>query len=272
MTLKAIIFDVDGTIAETEEAHRQAFNAVFKEYNTGWHWDLPLYRTLLDVAGGKERLRLFLSRHHPSMLQYEYTDRLITQMHRDKTARYLRNLAHQGLALRPGVLRLLTEARSKGVRLAIATTTYPVNVTALLRHAIGRQAADWFEVIVAGDQVERKKPHPDIYETALERLGLPPEACIAIEDSRKGMLAALGAGVPTVVTRSAWSSHEDFTGAQAVISDLGEPGRPFTIFSGESHGAEWVDVGLLRRWHAAAIPPVRPVPVAFDPAQDPLQA
>lgn len=257
MDLKALIFDVDGTIAETEETHRQAFNATFAEYNTGWNWSPELYRDLLTVNGGAERIRRYLELHHPSMLQYEHTEVLIRMIHRDKTARYVKMLNANGLPLRPGVLRLFSEARAQGVRLAIATTTNRVNVHVLLRNAIGLQAVKWFEVIGSAESVPRKKPAPDIYNYALSQLGLPASACLAIEDSPNGLAAACAAGLPTVVTEGHYFSGTPFPGALAILSDLGEPGQPFSIRPDSpnrnlSLGDQWVTLNLLRRWYDAS--------------------
>ena len=221
-TLHALIFDVDGTLAETErDGHRPAFNAAFSELGLDWHWDEALYRRLLDITGGKERIRHFAARHAPDIAAGANFDVLVRRLHLAKTAHYVRLVDQGFLPLRPGIARLIDEARQAGIRLAIATTTTPANVEALLRASLGPEAASRFEVVGAGDVVPAKKPAPDIYRWVLDRLGLPAAACLAIEDSENGLKAALTAGVPCLVTVSEYTAGQDFTGAEEVVNDLG---------------------------------------------------
>lgn len=221
MTLKALIFDVDGTLADTErDGHRPAFNAAFDEAAMAWHWDVDLYGELLAVTGGKERMRFFAEHHDPGFLQQPDADDVIKSLHAAKTRHYVSLLTAGKIPLRPGVAELIAEARQAGVRLAIATTTTPENVTALLQASLAPDAVDWFEVIGAGDIVPKKKPAPDIYLWVLDRLGLPAGDCLAVEDSANGLKSALAAGLPTVITRSIYTANEDFTGAVQVLPDL----------------------------------------------------
>ena len=148
-------------------------------------------------------------------------DALVAALHATKTEHYVRLVASGQLPLRPGVARLINEARAAGLRLAIATTTTPENVEALLRAAMAPDAMTWFEVIGAGDVVPAKKPAPDIYHWVLERLDLAPDACLALEDSENGLAASLGAGIPTLITENAYTRGQNFTGALAVLPDLG---------------------------------------------------
>lgn len=223
MPLQALIFDVDGTLAETErDAHRLAFNAAFRAAGLDWDWGPELYGELLAVTGGKERIRHYCQRFHPEFLAQSAVDSLIRHLHQDKTTHYVDLVGRGELPLRPGVARLLNEARAAGIRLAIATTTSPDNVTTLLRASVAPAAENWFEVIGAGDIVPAKKPAPDIYLWVLARLGLAPADCLALEDSVNGLRAALGAGLPTLITEAQYTRGDKFPGALAVLPDLAD--------------------------------------------------
>lgn len=219
--LQALIFDVDGTLADTErDGHRPAFNAAFREAGLGWHWDEALYGELLAVTGGKERILHYVSGHRPEFARLPDVAERIAALHKAKTRHYTQLAAAGGIPLRPGVARLLDEARSAGLRLAVATTTTPENVSALLVPALGPDAMARFEVIGAGDVVPAKKPAPDIYLWVLDRLGLPASACLAFEDSENGLKASLGAGLATVVTPCDYTRGQDFSGATTILDSL----------------------------------------------------
>jgi HAD superfamily hydrolase (TIGR01509 family) len=221
MTLQALIFDIDGTLAETErDGHRIAFNTAFAEAGLNWHWDETRYGELLAVTGGKERMRYYAQRYDPAFLRQTKADERIKSLHAAKTRHYLALLEQGGIPLRPGVARLIAAARAAGLRLAIATTTTPENVTTLLTTSLAPDAVAWFEAIGAGDIVPNKKPAPDIYQWVLARLGLPASACLALEDSANGLKSALAAGLPTLVTTGIYTADEDFAGALAVLPDL----------------------------------------------------
>lgn len=222
-TLKAIIFDVDGTLAETErDGHLPAFNAAFADCGLNWVWDEARYGRLLDITGGKERIRHYAKNFAPEILARADFDDLVQRLHQVKTAHYVRLVDAGHLPLRPGVARLIAEARAAGVTLAIATTTSPENVTALLRASLSPEAPDWFAVIGAGDVVPAKKPAADIYLWVLERLGLPASACLAIEDSENGLKAALTANLACLITIGEYTRAHDFSGASAVLENLAE--------------------------------------------------
>ena len=215
---KAIIFDVDGTLSETEETHRRAFNLAFGKAGLPWHWDAPLYAELLGVTGGKERIRHYIDHHEASGVPPGDIDEFVARLHRDKTAAYTSMVATGDVTLRPGIFRLIQDAQAQGFRLAIATTTTPANVDALLRATLGR--SDMFEVICAGDSVPEKKPAPDVYLDALRKLGLRAADCVAIEDSRNGLLSACAAGIRTVVTPGMYTADQDFDAAALIVDDL----------------------------------------------------
>ena len=216
---RALIFDVDGTMAETEEVHRRAFNAAFVRANIGWCWGRDVYKDLLRVAGGKERIRAFDRLQGGSSV---LSDAEIVELHRIKTAIYAELIASGGCPLRPGVPALLTAARARGQRLAIATTTSRGNIDSLLAAALGPGWADSFAVIVAGDEVANKKPAADVYLEALSRLNLPAPECLAIEDSGIGLIAATRAGIPALIVRSDYFRDDDFSDALLAIDDLTE--------------------------------------------------
>lgn len=217
---RALIFDVDGTLAETEEAHRKAFNRAFAAAGLDWHWDQELYRKLLAVTGGKERIRYFIEDFGGNGAPMDGLDGFIKELHATKTEAYVDIVGGGELELRPGVRELIHAARTKGYRLAIATTTTPANIDALFSASFGDAENDLFEVICAGDSVPNKKPAPDVYLKALEELGLPAASCVAIEDSRNGLLSAVAAGISTIVTPGIYTVGEDFGEAACIVDDL----------------------------------------------------
>ena len=247
MTLKALLFDVDGTLADTErDGHRVAFNRAFAEAGMDWHWGESLYGKLLKVSGGKERLRYYINKWKPELPPGIDPGELIIALHRAKTHHYLELMSAGLIPLRPGVERLLREAKAQGVRLAIATTTTPENVTGLLGATLGEQSVGWFDAIAAGDCVTQKKPAPDIYLHALDLLGLGADECLALEDSDNGLKSSLGSGVKTVVTVNGYTATQDFTGAAIVLCQLGEPGSRFEVLAGDAGSASYVDLAFLR--------------------------
>ena len=251
MSLQALLFDVDGTLADTErDGHRIAFNQAFADAGLDWDWSVELYGKLLAVTGGKERIKFYLDHFNPEFKRPDAFDEFVAGLHQSKTRYYTELLDSGAIPLRPGVLRLLNEARDKGYRLAIATTTTPANVSALLKNTLGPDGESWFEVIAAGDIVPAKKPAPDIYTYAMAQLELEPDECIAFEDSENGILATSGANLKTIVTINDYTLDHDFNGAAIVLDSFGEPDQPFHVISGEATGKHYLDMELVRQLYA----------------------
>jgi HAD superfamily hydrolase (TIGR01509 family) len=248
--LQALIFDVDGTLADTErDGHRVAFNQAFTDAGLSWHWSVELYGQLLAVAGGKERIRHFIELHQPDFSPPSDLREFIASLHASKTHHYTQLLAQGSIPLRPGVRRLLEESRSKGMRLAIATTTTPANVTALLQSTLKPDGLHWFEVIAAGDMVPAKKPAADIYYYALQQMQLKSSECLAFEDSYNGVVSAVKAGLQTVVTVNDYTRQHNFSGAALVLDHLGEPHQPFQVLEGEAGAHSHFTLELAHHLH-----------------------
>ncbi len=249
-TLKALLFDVDGTLADTErDGHRVAFNRAFAEAGLDWEWSEELYGKLLAVTGGKERIRYYLDNFNTEFERPAALDEFIAGLHASKTKHYVQMLSEGLIPLRPGVKRLIEEARAAGMRLAVATTTTPENVTALLENAMAPDAMSWFEVIAAGDIVPAKKPAPDIYTWAMEQMNLKPEECIAFEDSYNGILSSRAAELTTIVSVNGYTRDDVFDGAAIVLDHWGEPDQAFSVLSGDAAGASYLDLAMVKRLH-----------------------
>ncbi len=250
--LKALIFDVDGTLADTEDVHRIAFNRAFAQTGIDWEWSQALYGQLLAVTGGKERIRHYVTQYLPGFINEAALADFAADLHKTKTAIYTQMLDDGEIQLRPGVERLLCEAREQGLKLAIATTTTLANVEALISNALEPAAMQWFEVVGAGDVVPQKKPASDIYEYVLEKLQLPASECIAFEDSENGLRASSGANLTTIIAVNHYTKDHDFTGAAIVLDQLGEPDNPFQVLSGDGFGHTYLNVDLVKKLHSQA--------------------
>lgn len=226
MILEALIFDVDGTLADTEEAHRVAFNLAFQHSRIGWDWTPELYRELLKVPGGKERMAHYIDTLGCGPAERHRLLALVPGLHADKTRFYTAFVADGAVPLRNGVERLMNEALDAGCKLAIASTTTAANVDALLNATLGAGGLDMFSTIACGDQVRAKKPAPDIYLLAMRTLEMLPEHAIAFEDSAHGLRSALRAGLRTVVTPTFWTEGDDFSEASLCLPHLGDPTDP----------------------------------------------
>ena len=235
--LRGLIFDVDGTLADTESAHRAAFNHAFAEFGLDWRWDDDLYTDLLNVTGGKERIQHFIQTARPDLGKFSAlgVTESVNRLFELKTKAYVHSVNNGAVSLRPGVLKLMNEALAQGLLLAIATTTSAPNIAALLGRAMG---PDWrmnFAAIGDGSSVLIKKPHPQVYLQVLETLRLTAAQCLALEDSGNGLRAATAAGLATLITPTRYTAHDDFRAAMRVVPDLSQ-----------------VDLAQLRVWHAGS--------------------
>ena len=231
--LKCLLWDVDGTLADTErDGHRIAFNRAFSDAGVDRQWDVPTYGELLAVTGGKERIRFDYERRGMAVPEAS----TIAALHAKKTSHYQDLIASGQIPLRAGVRRLLEEAHAAGITLAVATTTTPAALDALIEHSLGPEWFDRFAIRAAGDIVPAKKPAPDIYLYAMRELGLAAHDCLALEDSGNGWRAARDAGLRCVVTVNDYTRGQDFSGADLVVSEFGEPdGTAIEVLANPHH-------------------------------------
>ena len=220
--IKAVFFDQDGVIIDTErDGHRVAFNRTFKEFGYDFEWDVEFYHELLQVAGGKERMKHHLcTKGFGVEIKPEDVDEHIKQMHLRKTAIFVEMIESGELPLRPGVKRLMQEVNDSGLILGVCTTSNERSAKAV---AYGVLKDIKFEFVLAGDVVSKKKPDPAIYNLALEKTGFKPEECIVMEDSRNGVLAARAAGLNIVATTNIYTARENLSDADIIVTTLGDP-------------------------------------------------
>lgn len=260
MALRALLLDVDGTLADTEpQGHLPAYNRAFKELGLGWQWSKRLYRQLLLLPGGRERIDHFLAEHRPDLGAHSedvQRDRegWIDELHRLKSRHFRERLRSGRVSLRPGIRRLMSEAGKAGLQVALVTNASRASLEPFLEHILGPELRRVVSVVASGEEVSAKKPAPELYRLALDRLGRRPRECVALEDSAMGAQAARAAGIPVIVTVNADTRDQDFPDALLVVDQLGEPDAPCTVLDGPQRDIAYVDVPLLRRLLADADP------------------
>ena len=238
--MSALVFDCDGVLADTERhGHLPAFNQTFREFGIPVQWSEEEYGRKLLIGGGKERMASELTPEFvranrlpedPEALAAE-----VAKWHKRKTQLYTEMVAAGKLPPRPGIARIIREAQDAGWTLGVASTSAEASVRAILEYAVGRERAERFDLVLAGDVVAHKKPAPDIYLLALERLDIDPAQVLVIEDSRNGLEAAHAAGLRCLVTVNGYTEKEDFSEAILVVSSLGDPdGEQTTVMANRS--------------------------------------
>tara|TARA_B100000989_G_scaffold296115_1_gene278598 strand:+ start:253 stop:1020 length:768 start_codon:yes stop_codon:yes gene_type:complete len=249
MELNAVLFEVNGTMAESEDFHRLAFNESFKEFGLNWFWDEAIYKELTFVEGGKERIKYYMERAWPEMLKYKNLSSYIQSIHDSKSQIFEDYLQTEKISMRPGIYRLICELKNKNIRLALVSSTSEKSLLNLFRRGFDMEPTDWFEVIGHGECTPHKKPSSDIYLWTLSQLKLPSQSCLAIESSPRGYESAIGANINVIVTPSQYSIKERFENALTVISDLGEPDKPFKILDQSKIESTYVNYQFLKKLH-----------------------
>ena len=241
MKIEGIIFDVDGTIADTEDMHRQAFNKAFSKFNLNWHWSKEKYHELLFISGGKERITRCLAEDKATKKNINF----IEELHKCKSEYYRSILLGSDISLRPGVKRLITEAKEKNIKIGIASNSSTENLQVLIKKTFKVEPEKLFNTIVTNNIIIDKKPSPEVYYRALKNLELSANKCIAVEDTANGNASAIRAGLRTVITTHAYTVDNDFDGASLVLNNLGEPKDGFCVDEKFYCKKNYVDIELL---------------------------
>ncbi|MDR0641833.1 MAG: HAD-IA family hydrolase [Treponema sp.] len=233
MNLRALLFDCDGVLAETErDGHRVAYNRAMKSLGIDAQWQADEYGELVLISGGKERLKYYFEKDRAKFPDDKFGTELIQKIYVEKTAIFKEMVNRGDMPPRPGIARIVEEAHGAGILLFVCSTSHRESVEALLKKNYGEQVFSWFTELFCGDVVAKKKPAPDIYLLAKNKYGLDPACCCVIEDSRNGLLAAKAAGMRCLITKSYYTRHEDFSEADGVASSLGDPGGEEALICG----------------------------------------
>lgn len=260
MTVRALIFDVDGTLVDSEELHRRAYNQTFVDFGFGWEWNPDLYAQLLAVSGGEARIAHYIDLIDLTPAEKIRLRRLIPAIHREKTRLYSELISGNVVRPRPGVARLMEEARRADVRIGLVASSASLNVEGLVTSALGRELRNAIAAIACGDMMVRKKPAPDIYELILTQLRASTSTTVAFEDSANGLEAARAAGLYTIVTPSPWTIAHNFSGADLVLSSLGDPDKPFDPSDAAKIGASYLGLAQIEKLRSSTIPALKVMP------------
>ena len=244
--LKAILFDCDGVLAETEgDGHRVAFNNTFRDFGVDAYWDMEEYGRLLKVGGGKERMTHFFRSDQLKYPPERFDDEFIVKLHKAKTESFAEMCV--GIQGRPGVRRIMEDAAKEGISIFVCSTSNEKSVANIANSVLQGEEKRIITKIYAGDVVSAKKPAPDIYLLALKEYGLDPKSCLVIEDTRIGMQAAIAAGINCFITRSFYNMDEDFDGAVAVVDCFGDKDTPCNPVFGVPASTQYITLDILRR-------------------------
>lgn len=252
MSLRALIFDVDGTVADTEEVHRQAFNAAFLEMELWWNWSAGEYIELLKISGGPDRIAHYIAGLKIDQSEKERLTGMVPALHRVKTRIYYDLISGGRAPVRRGVVRLMREARAAGLELALAATSSTSNIEALVSASLEREVLGGFSVISSADQVAARKPAPDLYLRVAAQLRVSPEDCVVFEDSANGVRAAKAAGMTVIATPSRWTATQDFSEADLTLYSLGDAAEPLDPVTAQAIGASQLGIAQVAALHSRA--------------------
>lgn len=253
MQLQALIFDVDGTIAETADLHREAWNHAFAIHGIGWHWTRAIFSRLLALPDGIARLRAFGMGVDPGQFTALMAGEGLRHLIAAKTSAYATALRAGAAMPRPGIIRLMTEARSAGIPIAAVSTGSRIEFDLLLFHAVGFDALGWFDCVRTRDDCPSQPDAAGPYRATIRAMALSPNKCLAIEDSEDGATAAAASGLRVLATPGLYTSSHRFQGASLVLSDLGRPDAPFDVIRGNAYGHHFASLNAVQDWAAAAV-------------------